>query len=251
MKDVKKGDKVLLSYNFCGDCSHCTEGHTAYCESMIPLNFGGQRLDGTKTISLEKDPSIPVFANFFGQSTFSRIALVSGSSLVRVPDSTPLELFAPLGCGLQNGAGSIFKSLNVKPGSNVAIFGAGCVGLSAVMAAKIRGAAKIIAVDIQPNRLELARELGATHLLNGGDKDLLQQIQALSKPGKGVNFALDCSGVPAVIETMIESLGMRGKATSAGAPAPGKRISVDVFSHLTSGREYIGCHQGGSVAADV
>ncbi|ODM21312.1 hypothetical protein SI65_02155 [Aspergillus cristatus] len=123
VKDVKKGDKVLLSYNFCGDCSHCTEGHPAY--------YG---LPGRGPL----DPD--------GQSTFSRVALVSGSSsLVRVPDSTPLELFAPLGCGLQTGAGSIFKALNVKPGSKVAIFGAGCVGLSAVMAAKIRGAAMIIA----------------------------------------------------------------------------------------------------------
>lgn len=251
VKDVKKGDKVLLSYNFCGDCPHCIEGHPAYCESMIPLNFGGKRLDGTQTVSLAKDPSTPLFANFFGQSTFSRVALVSGSSLVRVPDSTPLELFAPLGCGLQTGAGSIFKSLNVKPGSKVAIFGAGCVGLSAIMAAKIRGAAMIIAVDIQPDRLEMARELGATHLLNGKDEDLLQQIQELCKPGKGVDYALDCSGVLSVIETMIQSLGMRGRATSAGAPAPGKRVAVDVFSHLVSGREYVGCHQGGSVAAEV
>ena len=227
------------------------EGYPAYCESMIPLNFGGQRLDGTRTVCLAEEPSKPVFANFFGQSTFSRIALVSGSSLVRVPDSTPLKLFAPLGCGLQTGAGSIFKSLNVRPGSNVAVFGAGCVGLSAIMAAKIRGAAIIIAVDIQQDRLELARKLGATHLLNGGDKDLCQQIQALCKPAKGVDFALDCSGVPAVIETMIDSLGMRGRATSAGAPAPGKRVGVDVFAHLTSGREYVGCHQGGSVAAEV
>lgn len=251
VKDVKKGDKVLLSYNFCGDCPHCTEGHPAYCESMIPLNFGGKRLDGTQTVSLAKDPSTPLFANFFGQSTFSRVALVSGSSLVRVPDSTSLELFAPLGCGLQTGAGSIFKSLNVKPGSKVAIFGAGCVGLSAIMAAKIRGAAMIIAVDIQPDRLEMARELGATHLLNGKDEDLLQQIQELCKPGKGVDYALDCSGVLSVIETMIQSLGMRGRATSAGAPAPGQRVAVDVFSHLVTGREYVGCHQGGSVAAEV
>lgn len=252
VKDVKAGDKVLLSYNFCGDCTHCTEGYPAYCESMIPLNFGGQRLDGTPTVSLAaKDSSKPVYANFFGQSTFSRVALVSGSSLVCVPDSTPLELFAPLGCGLQTGASSIFKSLDVKPGSKVAIFGAGCVGLSAVMAAKIRGAGMIIAVDIQPDRLELARELGATHLLNGKDKDLLQQIQGLCKPAKGVDFALDCSGVLSVIETMIDSLGMRGRATSAGAPAPGQRVGVDVFSHLVAGKEYVGCHQGGSVAAEV
>ena len=177
--------------------------------------------------------------------------MVSKSSVVEVPDDTPLELFAPLGCGIQTGAGAVLNSLNVSPGSSVAVFGVGSVGLSAIMAAKMRGAQTIIAVDLQPSRLEVALDIGATHAFVGSDGDVVQQIRNICQPHNGVAFALDCSGAVLVIENMIDSLATRGRAVSVGAPGPTKRVSVNVFSHLTLGRQYVGCHQGDSIASEV
>ncbi|KAM5385337.1 hypothetical protein ACJZ2D_000978 [Fusarium nematophilum] len=226
--DLKPGDKVLLSYSHCASCEQCTSGHPAYCYSFVPWNFGGKRSDGSPAMSLD---SKPLFSSFFGQSSFARLTVAHRSSLVKVASDTDLALFAPLGCGLQTGAGAILNTLNVQPGKTVAIFGVGSVGMSAVMAAKIRGAKEIIAVDLQQSRLDLAKSLGATATILGNDSEL----------------ALDCSGVPAVIETMIDCLGTRGRAASVGAPTPGKKVGVDVFAQLINGREYVGCCEGDSI----
>ena len=176
--------------------------------------------------------------------------MVNRRSLVKVPKDLPLKVFAPLGCGLQTGAGAVLNTLNVQPDSTVAILGVGSVGLSAIMASKIRKAKVIIAVDIQDSRLELAKELGATMTINSKGVNVVEEIKKVCPP-TGVKYALDCSGVPAVIEQMIDSLTTRGRACSVGAPSPGKRAAVDIFSHLIMGREYVGCHQGESVAREV
>jgi Zn-dependent alcohol dehydrogenase len=248
--DINVGDKVILSYSFCKICHQCLSGHPAYCENLVAQNFGGKRMDGSRTISFPNGEK-EVFANFFGQSSFCRVALVNRASVARVAADTPLDAFAALGCGIQTGAGAVLNTLNVCEGSSMAVFGVGAVGLSAIMAAKLRGARIIIAVDLENSRLEMARELGATHTLLGSSDNILQQIQEICAPSKGVQFAVDCCGITQVIETMLDSLAARGRAASVGAPAPGKRAGVDVFSHITLGREYVGCHQGSSVAEQV
>lgn len=249
VKEASVGDKVLLSYAFCNNCKQCSSGRAPYCDQMMPLNFGGVRTDGTSGLALGDGAELR--AHFFGQSSFSRLAVVHRNTLVKVPQDTRLDLFAPLGCGLQTGAGSILNTLNVLEGSTVAIFGVGSVGLSAIMAASIRKAKEIIAVDIQPSRLQIARELGATKTINSTEvDDVLEEIRKICPPS-GVNYALDCSGVLKVIETMVDSLAPCGRACSAGAPTPGKRASIDVFAHLVMGKEYVGCHQGGSIAKEV
>lgn len=159
-----------------------------------------------------------MYSSFFGQSSFARLTAVHKSSIVKVAPDTNLELLAPLGCGLQTGAGAILNTLNVQPGKTVAVFGVGSVGMSAIMAAKIRGAKEIIAVDIQQSRLDLAKKLGATQVVLGNDLDLIAKIQKVAPPN-GVHYAVDCSGVPRVIETMVDCLGTRGKAASVGAPS--------------------------------
>ena len=248
ISEVAKGDSVLLSYSFCKGCNQCDSGHIPYCENILPLNFGGQRPDGTSALS--RSDGSKLHGHFFGQSSFSRLAIASRNSVVKVPNDVPLELFAPLGCGFQTGAGAIFNTLNIEKDSTVAIFGVGSVGLSAIMAARIRQAKQIIAVDVQPARLELAKELGATATINSRDDDVLETIKKLCPPA-GVGFALDCSGIPKVVETMIDCLGARGRACSVGAPAPGQRAGVDVFGHLVNGKAYVGSHQGDSVAREV
>ncbi|KAL4744931.1 hypothetical protein BDW72DRAFT_211912 [Aspergillus terricola var. indicus] len=249
--DVNVGDKVILSYSFCANCAQCLSGHPAYCYNLIAQNFGGKRPDGSRTMHLPRDET-EVFANFFGQSSFCRVALVTRACVVRVAPDTPLAIFAPLGCGVQTGAGAVLNTLNVRAGSSVAVFGVGAVGLSAIMAARLRDARLVIAVDLDSSRLEMARELGANHVLLGRSKeDVLQRIQEICAPSNGVEFAVDCSGATSVIETMLDSLATRGRAASVRAPPPGKRAGVEVFSHLTLGREYVGCHQGSSVAEEM
>jgi Zn-dependent alcohol dehydrogenase len=192
-----------------------------------------------------------LFSAFFGQSSFARHTLAHRSTVVRVPPDTDLALYAPLGCGMQTGAGAVLNSLGVKRGSSVAVFGVGSVGMAAVMAAaKIAGAGTVVAVDLQPSRLELAMKLGATHTVLGSEKDVVGRMREICPP-LGVDYAVDCTGVPAVIRTMIDSLGTRGRGATVGAPGFGKCVSVDVMEHLTYGKEYVGCVEGDSMPEKV
>lgn len=185
----------------------------------MPLNFGGARPDGSAALNTV-DGSKPFYSSFFGQSSFARTTVVNRSSVVKVSEDTDLQLLAPLGCGFQTGAGAVLRTLDVQANSTVAIFGVGSVGMSAIMAAKIRGAKEIIAVDLQQGRLDLALKVGATQAVRGDDPDLVKKIQQLAPPD-GVNYAVDCSGVASVVDKMMDCLGTRGRAASVGAPAVG------------------------------
>ncbi|KAL3457461.1 chaperonin 10-like protein [Aspergillus heterothallicus] len=243
VKHVTKNDRVLLSFDHCGSCTQCDEGHPAYCNEWVARNFSQKRPDGTTTLA--SGDGSKIHGNFFGQSSFARHTIVSSASVVKVPAETRLDLFSPLGCGIQTGAGAILNTLDVQAGKSVAIFGVGSVGMSAVMAAKLRDAQIIIAVDLQPQRLELAKKLGATHTVIGSDPDVVAQIQKIS--GKnGVDYSVDCAGIPQVVEKALDCLGTRGKGATVGAPTPGVRAGVDVFSHLVMGRQYLGCCEGDS-----
>ncbi|KAF5984154.1 C2H2 zinc finger transcription factor [Fusarium bulbicola] len=244
---VSPGDKVLLSFSSCGSCPGCKSDHPAYCYRFNDYNFGGKRPDGSAAMSIMKDGTKqPCYSSFFGQSSFAARTIVHRSSIVKVPQQTPLDLFAPLGCGIQTGVGAVFNTLDVKPGSSIAIFGVGSVGLAAVMAAKARKASRIIAIDLQPGRLELAKELGATDGVLGPDQEYI--IKAIKNicPPLGVDFAVDCTGVPSIVETMVASLGVRGRAATVGAPGGNAHAKIDIMSHLTYGKEYVGCSEGDS-----
>jgi aryl-alcohol dehydrogenase len=138
VRGVKRGDHVVLSYQSCGHCRPCNDGHPAHCRHFWDLNFGFRRLDGSNALQASG-----VRGHFFGQSSFATHALATTRNLVKVAKTLPLDLLAPLGCGLQTGAGTVLKSLAVEAGASVAIFGTGTVGLAAVMAARIVGAAPI------------------------------------------------------------------------------------------------------------
>ncbi|CAG8939281.1 unnamed protein product [Penicillium salamii] len=243
IKHLQKQDRVLLSFDSCGSCVQCDSKHPAYCQEWAQRNFGQKRMDGS--LSLSTADGARLHGSFFGQSSFARHTIVMGNSVVKVPSDTPLGVFSPLGCGVQTGAGAILNTLDVQPGKSVAIFGVGSVGMSAVMAAKMRGASIIIAIDLQTERLELAKQLGATHGVIGSDEDVVAQIQKISG-SNGVNYSVDCAGIPSVVEKALDCLGTRGKGATVGAPAPGKRAGVDVFAHLVMGRQYIGCCEGDS-----
>lgn len=240
---VQPGDHVVLSFNHCLECRNCKSGKPAYCLNFAPLNFGG----GTRE---EGDPALTtsageaVNAGFFGQSSFGSYALANERNVVKVAQDAPLEKLGALGCGVQTGAGAVMNSLAVRYGSSVAVFGAGTVGLSAVMAAHIVGATTIIAVDRVPKRLELARELGATHTVNATEQDAAQAITELVEGG--VDYSLETTGVPAVLEQAIKVLGMPGVCGVVGAPPQGSTATFDI-NHVLFGRSVKGIIEGDSV----
>src|SRR3954468_2117067 len=175
---VAPGDHVVLSFTSCGECRNCHGGHPAYCGTWLPLNLiGGRRADGTSTISRDGQP---LGGHFFGQSSFAERALADERSLVKVDADVPLESIAPLGCGVQTGVGAVWNVLKPTTGSTIVVLGAGAVGLSAVRAAALTPATRIVAVDKVAERLALAIELGATHTVNTGEADLGQALAEIT-----------------------------------------------------------------------
>jgi len=208
------GDAVVMSGSSCGDCPNCTTGLPSYCDQAMPRNFGGQRPDGSTGLTAADGSKI--HSHFFGQSSFATHALVPQRTAVKLEPGLPPEVMAPLGCGVITGAGSVIEALRVGAGSSIAIFGVGGVGLSAVMAARLVGAERIVAIDTNPTRLELALELGATDRFAADTPDLVDRIRATT--GRGVNFSFNTTTSPAVFMSALDCLAMRGVAGFVTAP---------------------------------
>ncbi|MFC0041489.1 NAD(P)-dependent alcohol dehydrogenase [Actinomadura rayongensis] len=241
---VRPGDQVVLSFNSCGLCAKCRTGRPTQCATYWPLNFGAARPDGTTPV-VGADGG-PLGGLFFGQSSLAAHALVAEHSMVRVDaaDEDELAMLAPIGCGVQTGAGAILNVLRPAPGDTVAVFGAGAVGLSAVMAARLTGARRIIAVDVVASRLALAAELGATDGIDAGRENLAERLAALAGP-TGVTHIVESTGVAALLELAIEAVAADGTVAVIGAPAAGTRASFNVNA-LIDGRTIRGVTEGGS-----
>lgn len=226
---VRVGDHVCLSFDSCGRCRNCTAGVPAYCDEFVVRNLSGRTADG-RAGAVDREGA-EVLGRWFGQSSFATHAIATERNAVVVDPSLPLELLGPLGCGVQTGAGSILVALEVQPGSSVVVFGAGAVGLSAVMAARVAGATTIVAVDLHEHRLALAADLGATSTVVAGD-DLAAQVLA-TVPG-GADYTFDTTGNPGVMQTALACLRMNGTCGFVGAQTgdlvldgmalPGKRV---------------------------
>jgi aryl-alcohol dehydrogenase len=245
-EDVRKvapGDAVVLTYMWCGHCRPCYLGKVFYCENVYPLCFGGARLD--KSTATRDGKGERVHDHFFGQSSFGTYALANEKNVVKAPKDAPLERLGPLGCGIQTGAGAVMNALKVRPGTSVAVFGAGAVGLSAVMAARICGATTIVAADVVPSRLDTARELGATHVVNSKEDNPVEAVKDVTKGG--ANYSLEATGIPAVLRQAIDSIGVLGKCGIVGAARLGAEASFDVNGVMIPGKKIQGILQGESV----
>ncbi len=238
---VEPGDHVVLTYGYCGVCPACLKGAPGYCTYFGGLNVGGCREDGSSPLR-KGDESI--HGVFFGQSSFASHALVNERGVVKVRKDVPLELLGPLGCGFQTGAGGVINSLQAKPGSSIAIFGLGSVGLSSIMAAVVCGCTTIIGVDINPERLKLAKELGATHTVNAKEVDPVRTIQEITD--NGVEFSLECVGNPQLFRQAVDSLALRGICGLIGSPPFGTEVTFDMLN-IMSGRIIRGVIEGDSI----
>jgi aryl-alcohol dehydrogenase len=236
------GDQVAVSFNSCASCPRCNKGEPAYCHNFLEYNFGGVRADGSSGLD---SGGTKLGANFFGQSSLATHALAHERNVVKLPPGAPTVIAGPLGCGLQTGAGAVFNSLDVQPGSTVVITGAGAVGLSAVMAAVVRDASSIIAVDLHEGRRALATELGATHVVDPKAGTLAEQIREIVPAG--ADYAIDTTAVSPVVEQLIPSLGMRGMLGLIGVPAdPEAAFSIGLLQPPMFGLTIRGIVEGDS-----
>ena len=239
---VAPGDHVLLSFTSCGSCGNCRGGHPAYCATWLPDNLlGGARRDGSATISRGGEA---IGSHFFGQSSFARHAIADERSVVKVGPGTPLETIAPLGCGVQTGVGAVWNVLKPGPGSTVVVAGAGAVGLSAVMAAALTPALRIVAVDVVPHRLDLARKLGATHVVDASTEDLPARVAEITG-GSGSDGVIETTGNVQVLRQSVDSLAARGTVVVVGAPPFGTEVGLEV-NGLLGGKHVVGITLGDS-----
>lgn len=244
VRKVRPGDRVVMTFHSCGSCPSCSEGAPAYCNELMGSNFSGRRPDGSPSAHLNGEP---ISANFFQQSSFATYSLASERNVVKVDDALSdetLALLGPLGCGIQTGAGAVLNSLKPKAGSSLVVFGAGSVGMSAVMAASLVGCSTIIAVDLNSSRLELAKQLGATDVVNAKETDAADFIRSRTKGGS--DFSLETTASAKVLRQAVECLHVRGICGSIGLPPAGTEVTLDMLSILF-GRTLKGIIEGDSV----
>ena len=215
-----------------------------YCRDWPRLNLvGGSRADGSATLRCDAGP---LHGHFFGQSSFSRLVVTTARAVVKLPDDLPGSVLAPLGCGVQTGVSAATTVLRPSPGARVAVSGAGAVGLSAVMGLGLTGAAQVIAIDVHPGRLAVARQLGATDTINAAAGDTGEQIKQLTG-GEGLDGVIETSGNLGALRTAIGSLAAAGTCVVIGVPNLGETVPVDVVNMVARGLRLVGTNQGDAI----
>ena len=222
---IKPGDHVITFFTvFCGSCEFCVSGRPSLCVDS------STRRPKDAEPKLRLSDGTPI-AHFLNLSAFAEQMLVHENACVAISKDMPLDRAALLGCAVITGAGSIFRDSKVTPGETVAVIGCGGIGLSAVNAAKIAGASKIIAIDPVPEKREIARKMGATHVLDAMADDLVKQVAKLTDGG--VDYAIEAVGRPNTAELAWNLLRRGGTATILGMIAPGQSVSIPGPTFLT------------------
>lgn len=239
---VRPKDHVVLTRLSCGQCIPCQKGYPSHCLKIFGADFSDNRFGGA---DFSKSFKKEIWGNDCGKSSLSTYALVTESNVVKVRSDAPLELLGPLGYSILTGAGAVFNGLHVIVGSSIAVFGLGAVGLSAVMAAVVSGCASIIGVDIRPERLTLAKALGATHTIDARKHDPVEVIKKIS--GSGVNYSIESTAHPSLLHQAVECLGPAGICGPVGCSPPGTQVSLDMNS-ISSGRNICGITDECSIA---
>lgn len=246
-KSLKVGDQVLLSYTTCQTCDACREGRPTFCVDHHVVNFAGVRLDDKTSPARFKDGDATVRSQFFGQSSFSRLSIVHDYCVVKCPVPDMLPCYAPLGCGFQTGAGAVLNVVQPTKSARVVIFGLGSVGLAALMAAAHLGVRQLIGVDIVESKLELAKDLGATDVVDAtkDGSNLSARLIELTD-GAGADVAIDCSGVSTSLQAALDCIAYGGKAISIGIPRPGFKVDIEALPFFLGNKTYQAIIEGQS-----
>jgi Zn-dependent alcohol dehydrogenase len=239
---VKPGDHVIPLWRLsCGQCEYCSDGRPALCNAGMQIRSTGRLLDGTSRFRLGGQE----LRHFAGASTFSEYTVVPEGSVLKIPNDLPLDRAALLGCAVITGVGAVINCARVRPGSSVAVFGAGGVGLNVVQGAALAGAAQIIAVDLVERKLEFARQFGATHTVSARSGDAVSQVRVLTG-GRGVDYAFEVIGLPATMRQAWDCLAKRGMAVVVGVTPMATEVSVPVMSLVFEERVLTGSVYGSS-----
>jgi NDMA-dependent alcohol dehydrogenase len=240
---VSEGDHVVLSWlPSCGHCFYCTEGRPILCEWSTPAMLAGTMPDGTSRLTSAGGEQV---FHYSFLSTFAERCVVPEASCVPIRKDASLEVAALVGCAVMTGVGAAINRARVEPGSSVAVFGAGGVGLSAVLGARLAGARVVIAVDPLSFKRELARELGASHVVNSDNGDAVEVIRGLTG-GRGADYAFDTAGAPGLVATAFDAVRPGGTVVAVGIPPadtearlPGPRLPRE--EKIVTGSLYGSC----------
>ncbi len=239
---VEIGDHVIPLYTAeCRVCKFCTSGKTNLCQAVRATQGKGFMPDGSSRFSYKGNP----IHHYMGTSTFSEYTVLPEISLAKIPKSAPLEKVCLLGCGVTTGIGAVLNTANVEAGATVAIFGLGGIGLSAVIGAKMAHAQRIIAIDINPDKFQIAKDLGATDFVNPKDYDRPIQDVIVDLTHGGVDYSFECIGNVELMRAALECCHKGwGESIIIGVAAAGKEISTRPFQ-LVTGRVWRGSAFGG------
>jgi len=264
------GDPVLLSFASCSSCYICKGGFPSYCEAFVPLNIISNEPD----YALQSSPDTKFGGRFFGQSSFSNLAVVGQSSVVNVKglidNDEDLKMCAPLGCGIQTGSGTILRAAHATPEDTVVVVGLGGVGLSAILVsrhhacihstysmlthkiqgAKVAGCRKIVAVDILDHRVELAKSLGATDGINSKklpEGTTLHDAVRAATDGVGPSISMDTTGNKNLIAQAMKWTRNKAKIIQVGSAPMDAQLDISLFEHMVAGKQFIGAIEGDSI----
>jgi S-(hydroxymethyl)glutathione dehydrogenase / alcohol dehydrogenase len=216
------GDHVVLSWlPSCGRCFYCSQGRPVLCEWSTPAMLAGTMPNGTTRLSRNSEP----IYHYSFLSTFAERCVVPEGSCVPIRSDAPLEVAALVGCAVMTGIGAAMNRAKVEPGSVVAVFGAGGVGLSAVIGSRLAGAGTILAVDPFPFKRELALELGATHTLDPADGNVAAAVRKLTG-GNGADYAFDAAGVGGLVRAAYDSVRPGGTVVAIGIPPEDEEVRL-------------------------
>ncbi|OJJ03065.1 hypothetical protein ASPVEDRAFT_53610 [Aspergillus versicolor CBS 583.65] len=245
VRSASTGDAVLLSFQSCNACKSCRTSHPSFCDAFGALNYGG---DGSSYTTAENKE---LRGAFFGQSSFSQLAIVKESSVVNVSgsvrDEEELKLFAPMGCGFQTGMGTVDNVADAGVDDVVVVLGLGGVGLLSIVAAKLRGCKAIIGIDRLSERLELAKELGATGVINTLSKDVDISDKLTELAGEGASVTIDTTGSLDLIRQAVQWTTNRGQIILVGVPAADALLDVHLIQFMQTGKIIRGSIEGDAI----
>src|SRR5262245_19302550 len=220
----RPGDHVVLLWRTaCGRCEFCSRGRPALCPEGASVRATGRMPDGTSRLSRDGQE----IRHFLGVSCFAEQTVCQERSLLKLPEDVPLPVGAVAGCAVMTGVGAVVNTAKVEPGSSVLVVGAGGVGLCAIMGAVLAGAARIVAADLNPNKLELATSFGATDVVDASQEDVVAAVRELT--GGGVDYAFEVIGLAGTVVQAVKALRTGGTAVAIGMAPVGAEAPIDVL----------------------
>jgi S-(hydroxymethyl)glutathione dehydrogenase/alcohol dehydrogenase len=234
------GDHVVLSWvPPCGECRYCRAGHEARCQKVATVVAPhGVLFDGTSRLSIDGEP----IHHYLGVSSFAEEVVVPASGAVKVRDDAPLDVVALVGCAVATGVGAVLNTAAVEPGSTVVVIGCGGVGLNVVQGAKLAGAERIVAIDVNADKTALAAQFGATDSIDASQTDAVAALYELIPDG--VDYAFDAIGRTSTTEQAIQMLGLGGAAVIVGLPPTGARASFEPLVLAEADQRILGSNYG-------